>query len=208
MWRLIYPFVYFRLQNEEKRRFDVLPTLVLASIITAGFSLLPNAVFFEPDGFLDKCLNLTSALTGFYIAALVAAATFSHPDLDKVIKSGPVVLITKGADGRKIQEALTRREFTCAIFGYLAFAAMLISLCAALGVGLSKVRWDELPWPTIGGVVASSYLPWGRAAVVFVYSVAISHLIVATALGLWYLMDRLYRHDREILTKKPDSRAA
>jgi hypothetical protein len=80
-------------------------------------------ILFYPNGFIDRLLTLTSALTGFYVAALVAAATFNHPDLDNVIKSGPIALITKDSDGHNISEFLTRREFICTIFSYLAFSA-------------------------------------------------------------------------------------
>jgi hypothetical protein len=38
--------------------------------------------------------------------------------------------------------------------------------------------------------------------VIFVFSVAIAHMAVVTSLGLYYLMDRLYRRDREIVTPK------
>ena len=61
----------------------------------------PAEYFFSANGFLDKTLLLTVALTGFYVAALVAAATFGHPDLDKVIKDWPVILLVKDVDGKK-----------------------------------------------------------------------------------------------------------
>jgi hypothetical protein len=201
MWRLFYPLRYFRLVNEEKRHLDLWPTLALAIVIGVPFVVLPGIPFFHKDGFLDKLLILTSALTGFYVAALVAAATFSHPDLDKVFRAGPVVLVTKDHDGQKIMEHLTRREFVCTIFGYLAFSSL--SLLASLFVGASGYDHAAAAhWQFIGPAIGGAYLPITRGVVLFCFTLAIAHLAVATTLGLYYLMDRLYRRDREIVTPK------
>lgn len=199
MWKFIYPLRYFRLRNPEKTVLDLFPTLIIAIIITIPFCLLDGASFFRSNGLLDKFLNLAGALTGFYIAALVAAATFSHPDLDKTIKSGPVFLVERDIDGKSIQVALTRREFACTIFGYLSFLALILSIGSVVAVGLSTVRFHSL----LGG-----YFFYVRSSAVFMYSLAMSHLVVVTSLGLYYLMDILYRHDRQVTSKKSNDRAA
>lgn len=203
MWRLFYPLRYFSLVNDEKRHIDFVPTLILAILITVPFVVLRDVPFFHKDGFLDKLLVLTSALTGFYVAALVAAATFSHPDLDKVFKAGPVVLLTRDADGNKIAEHLTRREFVCTIFGYLAFSSLTISLLASFVIALSGFdHAAAAALPYIGRFISGNYLIIARAIVIFVFSAAVAHMAVVTCLGLYYLMDRLYRRDREIVTPK------
>lgn len=194
MWRIFYPIQYFRLSNADKQRIDLIPTLVLALIVALPFIFLNGPSFFHANGFLDRVLTLTSALTGFYVAALVAAATFLHPDLDKPIKTGPVELITKDADGTINREALTRREFACMIFGYLAASTLIISIAISAAIGLSTFRWEIL-----GG-----YFFYVRALAIFVFAVWISHIITVTALGLFYLMDRLHRDNPKILTKKSD----
>ena len=194
MWRILYPIQYFYLSNADKRRIDIIPTLVLALFISIPFIFLTGASFFEANGFLDKLLTLTSGLTGFYVAALVAAATFLHPDLDKIIKSGPVELITKDADGTINREPLTRREFACMIFGYLAASTLLLSIAICLAVGLSTYNW----------VLFAGYKFYARAAGVVFFAIWISHITTVTSLGLFYLMDRLHRHDPKIVTKKSD----
>lgn len=194
MWRLLYPLRYFHIDNPEKRRIDAFATIAIAAILACTFIFVPGAVFFGQGGFLDKLIVLTSGLTGFYVAALVAAATFSHPDLDKVITVGPLALVTKDADGKRISEALTRREFVCTVFGYLAFLALVLSLLSAVGISISTIEipkgYDNVVW-------------YGRAFCVFLFSIMTAHLFVATSLGLYYLMDRLYRRDRQITTQKP-----
>src|ERR1700730_2621647 len=107
MWRLLYPLRYFALVNNEKRHIHLCPSIVIAFFLALPFIAMPGAPFFSPNGFLDKLLTLLSCLTGFYVAALVAAATFSHPDLDKTITAGPIALVTKDHDGKRITELLT-----------------------------------------------------------------------------------------------------
>jgi hypothetical protein len=200
MWRILYPLRYFRLKNSEKLKIDLFATLGFGVLIALPFLLVPNAPFFRNGGLLDKLLVLSSALTGFYVAALVAAATFSHPDLDKTITVGPVALIGRDADGKKVSEALSRREFACMIFGYLAFLALVFSITAAIAVSFSEaagsVRW------------VGEYAVYLRAAFILVFSMMIANLFVVTSLGLYYLMDRLYRRDRQIISRKPGQNAA
>lgn len=194
MWRVLYPIQYFRLSNADKRRIDLIPTVVLAAVIAAPFIFLSGVSFFHANGFLDKILTLTAALTGFYVAALVAAATFFNPDMDKPIRSGPVELITKDADGSINREALTRREFACMIFGYLAASTLMLSIAIAFALGCSTFNWETL---------GRGYLA-ARTAAIIAFSIWIAHITTVTALGLFYLMDRLHREDPKIITKKSD----
>ena len=195
------PLKYFRLRNSEKSGLDWIATAILTVAIASPYIFLDGSVFFKNGGFLDKLLVLTPALTGFYVAALVAAATFSHPDLDKTITAGPIALIAKDADGHRISEALTRREFVCTIFGYLAFLALVFSVLSSIAIGISEADFFK--------EYSNSIILWyGIRVVVIIFSAMISHLIVVTSLGLYYLMDRLYRRDRQITTKKSDKAAA
>jgi type IV secretory pathway VirB6-like protein len=137
------------------------------------------------------------------VAALVAAATFSHPDLDKVISAGRIALITKDVDGRKISEALTRREFVCTLFGYLSFSAFIISVLSAYLIGISSASTTMLTHlPIVGIVFTKQYFLWVRLPMIGGMSLLVAHLVTATALGIYYLMDRLYRYDRKIVTPK------
>jgi hypothetical protein len=205
MWRLFYPFRYFQLDNAEKRHIDLWPTLVLAILIAAPFVAVPGVSFFGQNGFLDKLLLLTGPLTGFYIAALVAAATFTHPDLDKTIQSGPVALVTKDADGKRVRDLLTRREFACMIFGYLAFNTFLLSVIAVVLPSVAEARKELHGLPRIGFLFDAPWWIIPRDILICAIVLAVAHLIVVTALGLYYLMDRLYRRDRQIVTRKPDA---
>jgi hypothetical protein len=206
MWRLFYPLRYFALINSEKRHLDLWPTLFLGAVIAIPFAF-SNAVFFGQGGFIDKLLVLTSALSGFYIAALLAAATFPLPDLDKVITVGPVKLNQRGASGKVTLTHLTRREFTTIVFGYLAFNAFILSVLGAVAVPLSGADLSPITrFLGIAGAFADYALPYWRGSFVAVFALLTAHLAVVTCLGLYYLMGRLYRRDPEIVTNKKPSR--
>jgi hypothetical protein len=211
MWRLLYPLRYFSLVNNEKRSIDLWPSLLLAGLLALPFVALPGTSFFSPNGFLDKLLTLMSCLTGFYVAALVAAATFSHPDLDKTITAGPIALVTKDHDGKRITELLTRREFACTIFGYLAFSTLALSIVAAFLIALTNAKTQALSsGGALGHFFAGNYFLYVRGVIIFGICLVTSHIFMVTCLGLYYLMDRLYRRDRRIVTPKSsaDSDAA
>ncbi|WP_419830624.1 hypothetical protein [Methylobacterium sp.] len=178
--------------------------MIIASVVTGLYTLLPEAPFFDPNGFLDKLLTLTSCLTGFYVAALVAAATFTHPDLDKTITAGAIALVGRDSDGNKIREALSRREFACYVFGYLAYLCLIFSVLCAGAISISQTNitittgWRE---PIYHFCVSNFSVI--RSVLIFLYSSMAAHLLVATSLGLYYLMDRLYRRDQIVVTRKP-----
>jgi hypothetical protein len=195
MWKFFYPLRYFRLTNREKKILDIIPTIVVAVLIWLPFYFLEDATFFGANGFLDKILSLAGALTGFYIAALVAAATFVHPDLDQIIDSGVISILEYDSDGNRTKINLTRREFACTVFGYLSFAALAISIGCAVAVGLSTAKFPYF---------LECYKSNVRLILSFIYCLMISHLFVVTSIGLYYLMDRLYRNNVKVTAKKPN----
>lgn len=207
MRRLAYPLRYLSLVMGGRRFPTALPTIAFALLLAAPYVIAGNANFFHSGGLLDKILTFTSCLTGFYIAGLVAAATYSHPDLDKVIRVGAIYLIEKDIDGSKVEEHLTRREFVCCLFGYLSFSSFAISLGSSYFVSLSGPDWPNLT-NALGMKmgVGSSYLVI-RDAMILGWSMVISHLTTTTCIGLYYMMDRLHRHDRKVGPPKADKAA-
>ena len=134
MWRIFYPLRYFALYNAEKSKLDTWPTLIFTILLSFPYIISENSSFFLAGGFIDKILPLTSALTAFYVAALVGVATFSNESLDKPITLGSIYFIEKDEKGDPEKEFLTRREFACIIFGYLSFLALIFSITGALSI--------------------------------------------------------------------------
>lgn len=199
MGKIFFPLNYFRLENDEKRIIDLWPTIILAALVCVPFFVFSSANFFGVGGFASSLIVLTAALTGFYVAALVAASTFDRPDLDKVIEVGPVYLSRKDADGTRYRDSLTRREFATMMFGFLAFSAMgftivtaaLIPIAAVAPTSIGQVPYLGWDWHEVLSVVAK-----------LIVAAWISHIFVVTCLGLYYLMDRLYHRNPEVVSTK------
>lgn len=204
MWRLFRPLRYFALRNGEKTAIDIFGTIALSALIMLPFLLVPDASFFRAGGFLDRLIGLMSALTGFFVAALVAASTFSHPDLDRVMTSGAVEMKVK-EDGAVKWQKLTRRELACAIFGYLSFASFLFSVAAAITVPIATA---EPSMPAFVSQKAAGFMSAHRSEIRWLLMVAVviplAHVMTATGLGVFYLMERLH-YRRPVIISKSDA---
>lgn len=203
--RLVYllvPFKYLLLVDEKGAPLwhrDIVPTLALATVIVVPFAVF-GGNFLAPQGFLDRLGSFLAVLTGFYVAALIAVATFaSHSGLDKPIEVGPVVL--KERDGtEEVTITLTRREYTTAMFGFLSLSSLLITLVGIFVVPIAtpiRATVDTIaPWlnnsvGTTIGLIAKLSL-----------SIIIAHLLITTYRGLYYMMDQMYAKSPSIV-KKP-----
>lgn len=201
---LTYPLGYLRLKDAEGRylyRRNLLALVVLTALVSAPF-IIANANFFGDKGFLDRIGSFSAVLTGFYIAALVGIASFSTAigDLDDEIVVGPISRVANGE-----HENLTRRQYVCALFGYLSFVSLIISLGSILLIVLGGARTDVLmlfrEFPRIAEF-ARTATGLIRDAVVIICSLVVSHMFVTTCHGLYYMIDRLYHKEAE-MQKKP-----
>lgn len=195
------PFKYLRLRNERGTRLffrDFGAIFLLAAVFSAPFIFFEQVNFSRAAGFVDKMGSLASVLAGFYIAALVAVGSFSASigDLDKEITNGKIYL-TPNDD-----TSLTRREYICAIFGFLSFLALLLAVLSAFILIISPPISTAISGATINlrgdEIDIFSIL---RVASIIGYSAIVSAMIVTTFYGLYYLTDRIYEKSGEILPK-------
>ena len=199
---LFYPLGYLSLRDEKMRAMgmrDAPATAFLTLSIALPFLLLDDANFMGSGGFLSNMMGLCSALAGFYVAALVAAATLSRgSDLDTKIQIGQVRRIIS-KDGAF--EKLSRREYVCAIFGYLSFLSLALAIFSNLVVIIAgskylgalletNIKYIDL---TIHDIVS----PLFKVSIAIPYA----HLFVVTSYGLYYLIKRLYEKKPEVVAK-------
>lgn len=196
---ILSPLRYLILVDEKGRRLvrrDAWTVVIIALIITAPFVVFDGTNYFGEKGFLDRVGSFSSILTGFYVAALVTVATFSSDDVDKKITVGKVSLTAGGT-------SLSRREYVCAMFGYLAFSSLFISVLSILMVAvyssiasyfIKKMQEHQVD-PYWSSTISSSMI---KISV----SLIISHMIISSFHGLYYLIDRLYYKDPKILPKR------
>lgn len=186
---------------------DVLPTALLTSILAFPYSYFHQTNFFGSDGFLSKVTSLTSSLSGFYVAGLVAVAAFVMPNnsLDKRIEVGPVYLplrgLGPGGDDRALRRALSRREYVCYIFGYLSAMCILLTLVFTAVSGLASSLSTEVN----GLFYDLRYFFLARGVVITLFCVPLCHMIVTTGWGLYYLAERIYAREPKILPRRSAS---
>lgn len=195
------PFKYLRLRNERGTRLvfrDLASMLIIALIFASPFVAFEQVNFSRAAGFVDRMGSLAAVLAGFYIAALVAVASFSASigDLDCPITNGKIFL-NKGDE-----DSLTRREYICAVFGFLSFLSLFIAIASSFVLIIA---------PVVSGITSkdvieifhfsTSIFELVRSTVVFVYCFILSAMIVTTFYGLYYLTDRIYAKAPKILPK-------
>lgn len=182
---------------------DVPPTLLATIVIGLLFNLGGQTNFFGENGFVDKVGALTGSLTGFYVAGLLAVATFATQSsaLDKPIKVGPIYR-SRSDVSSKI--GMTRREYVCSIFGYLAFLSLIQSVASALFAGIAS----EISSKTKGIFIVIS--KWAidlhdviRILVECAFILTFVHLMVTSGYGMYYLVFKIY--SKEPRLKEPRS---
>lgn len=166
------------------------------------FSLLVAAVFvaiwhasgapnsFAKDGLIDGLGTLTTVLAGFFVAGLVAIATFfrENSSLDDVIDVGPAIV----GFGTEDAEHLTRRQYVCSIFGFLVAISFFLAISATVLRSFSRPVAEKAV-PMLSAVLPN--VDWHallEGLGVFVWISLFVWQIVLTLRGLYYLMDRIY----------------
>lgn len=204
----IYSVRYLLLRGESGKLLilrDVLPLLGVGLLCFSVVLLVDGFNFFGSEGFVDRFGALTSTLTGFYVAALVGAATFAgnHAKLDSEISVGPIHQ-RHMIEGKIVLDQLTRREYICSIFGYLSLLALTISI---VSISLVTVA-SALDGSVLTFAEGKKYIQYFSIFVAILYALLIAHLALTTLQGLYYLSYRIYVGDGEPVPITNDELAA
>ncbi|MFU0502983.1 hypothetical protein [Pseudaminobacter sp. NGMCC 1.201702] len=201
---LFYPLNYLSLRDEYGRKLfrrNWIAVLLVVVVLSAPFIIF-DANYFGDKGFLDRFGSFSAVLTGFYIAALVGVASFASSigDLDGEIEIGRISRPTPfPLEDDEPVEFLTRRQYVCSMFGYLAFVSLVLSVGAILFIVaanpantalIASFRPEQWPIEIISGTA------------IVTFNVVLAHLLVTTCHGLYYLIDRLYAEKPKLLPKK------
>lgn len=204
---LLTPLRYLRLRDERGRRLlmrNLIATAAVTLMFTLPFLIASHANYFHKDGFVDKVGAFSSVLTGFYVAGLLAVATFSEKlgGLDAPIEVGKIILKTSGEP----DQFLTRRQYVCTIFGYLAFLSLAITLISITTVILSSAIPARLDIKDAVGRYPI-HVPHDviRGIAIACFGIVVAHLSVVTCHALYYLIDRLYAKKPELLPEQQDT---
>ena len=195
--RLFSPLRYFRIRHTDDKSYNFsksvkvwydfyIPLFIAFAITITLFCYKIPFSFFAENGVVKQFSQMLSFLAGFYITALAAIASFNRKDLDNPTKGTPLK-IYKGAINQKTGQPfgdhiLTRREYLCMLFGYLAFMSINLFLVGVL---------SELFHPLVVELIYNH--PFTRFVFLFTYLYLLSHIIVTTFIGIFYLSERIHQ---------------
>lgn len=177
--KLLSPFLFLRLRFGERWRYNV-AALIIGGLLAATYWMLPvKPPLLGQTGLLEDVKAFVTIVFPFYVAALVAVATFQRTELDDMPNGGQVTLHRRNEP----IISLTRRQFVCFIFGYCSALSVLLFLM----VMLSKMLQ---PW--LVGLIPG-LLPYAKVALLAGLGSVFAHMMIITFWGLYYLTDRVHR---------------
>lgn len=187
MWRIFVPLRYWSIDHPQKRKFDVYVPLVLCIIFS--LPLLSKDFVRDSLSTFDIVAQVSAflgVLTGFFVAALAAVATFGNAEMDAPMPGDPVRLEHK-SNRESYSENLSRRRFLSFLFGYMSFMSLSLYLLGS-AYGL------------IDKYFIARVIPLEREPIFAVFWIVFAfffaNIITNTYLGLFYLSDRIHRPNK------------
>jgi hypothetical protein len=149
----------------------------MATIYIAGerFSI------YGSPGLISSIVTYLQLLSGFYITALAAIATFNRDGMDDPMLGDPPTLELHNS---LEPEKLSRRRFLCFLFGYLALGSLLLYIGGTI-ITLSA--------PILKATLEASTVKILRWTISTVYIFCTFNILITSLLGMYYLTDRLHR---------------
>lgn len=182
--QLFTPLLYLKIRHPLKPLFDWYIPLFLSVVVVAIIFVLPKKVdIFGNSGLIFIITDLVKILVGFYIAALAAVATFQSPPMDAPFNGDQAILKIKVKD-KNGDSNLTRRQFLCYLFGYLAFMGVVIYFIGAIVTLLAANLKMLSVW---------SFFDEAKLVFIFFYVLLTANSLTTTMLGLHFLSDRMHR---------------
>lgn len=190
MWwikQLSSPLSYLRIKQGNnffcsKKLYDFgLPFFLGCGTAFLHFWLPVSPRMLGENGIVDIISGLLQLLVAFFIAALAAVATFDRESMDKEMRGHPAVLRRK-----KTEVILTRRQFVCHLFGYLAFVSLMLLLSIVL---------VKIVYPTLQNYLELGNVLHFKTIAMFVFWVVFWNIIITTILGLHFLSNRMQYDD-------------
>ncbi|MCB2073624.1 MAG: hypothetical protein H6917_07875 [Novosphingobium sp.] len=186
--------VYVRLRRQDGARIfaiELYISIAIALFLVVAWLWLGMPNTFAKDGLVDGLGALSTVLAGFFVAGLVAIATFfrENSSLDDVIEHGPAIL-NYSTDN---EEYFTRRQYVCSIFGFLVGLSFFLAISAIFLRSFSEPV-SQLLHEKETEIYGIS-IPWHTCVeflTVYVWITVFTWQIILTLRGIYYLMDRIY----------------
>jgi hypothetical protein len=182
MWRIFVPLRYLQIDHPEKRKFDLyLPLLLAVFFAVPLLSSQFRADALDEFDVLGKFGSFLGVLTGFFVAALAAVATFGKQEMDDLRLEHTVNRVS-------YLEDLSRRRFLSFLFGYLAFLTLVLFVLGYVYL-ISDRYFIAVVFPEWRAFIFCIF--W------MMYVFALGNLLSNSLLGLFYLTDRIHRPNKK-----------
>lgn len=193
--QLCTPLRYLKIRQGNsknyKRVFDLNIPVTLAVLTTILFTISSSFhIVLSEGGIFETLSGFFRLLAAFFIAALAAASTFANKEVDKKMRGyehNPVTIPVWPNDAQKIvQMDITRRQFLCHLFGYLAFLTIIFLLSMNLAAYLVEHVILDLDSKAI--LIINIILS-------FIFSSIFYSILITTFVGLAFMTDRIHGPD-------------
>lgn len=185
------PLRYWSIRQKKPDRklfFDLyLPLLtgVVAAIVCHIFDLYSSIL--SENGVYSNLVRILELLAAFFIAALAAVSTFQNSEVEGYLRGNernPLTIpVWVASRNEFVRVRVTRRQFLCHMFGYLAFITIIF--IAAVNIARFFISNFQLPFNDLIISVVNFILAFGFWA-------AVANIFFTTLMGLAFLTDRLH----------------
>lgn len=179
----------------SKKQFDIIIPIIVSLIFSVILALVDFFAYdiakkVEPNifknEFTELLIGFLQTIPGFYIAGLAAISTLNSETMDRPMSGiPPTEKVIETNPYAEKEMPLTRRMFLSRLFSYLSF----ISLSAFL-VAITFKYFYSLNFITVTPVTYGIVY----AVCLFILLFCLCQLILLTALGLYYLGDRIHKN--------------
>lgn len=177
--RIFVPLSYLWVRRQGKL-FEECGLPLLMTLLTLAAVLLAGDKFsvYGTPGLISSIASYLQLLSGFFITALAAIATFNREGMDDEMLGDPPTL------ERGEPEKLSRRRFLCFLFGYLAFGSIILYIAGTI-ITLSA--------PALLGHLSQNVIVALRWSILAIYMFCTFNILITSLLGMYYLTDKLHR---------------
>lgn len=187
LFKIFVPLNYLRIHHPQKRWVDRYLPVMFSLLTCVVFYYLPKPIFLLGEtGLISSLTGFLQMLSGFYITALAAIATFPNKNIDEPTDGVPLSLE---------DYVLTRRQFLSYMFGFLAFTSfILVLVCKIILAAEPNIIY------LLSGIPKECAV-WIRLFMLFIYLLVFNSILFTTMFGLYYLTERIHQKKPEFTSE-------
>lgn len=172
------PIAFLWVQHPQNKYIYVYIPVFVSVCVVAFDIFIGQISIFGSGGLVSGSKNLLAILSGFFIVALAAVATFNKPDMDDGL-AGIEPKLNEKQPWLPVDFDITRRRYLCLMFGYLSFLAIvLFSLGSVFGAISQNI---------VNFTSSKDALAVLRCVFLSTWTFMLTNLLLTTFMGVYFL---------------------